>query len=130
MDDFEHTSLSHEKLGSLPVVNWFLDRLRLNEILGRYLPADDARLRLAPATVVELVVRNIVVSHEPLYALSEWASPYQPSLLDLEDGDLSALNDDRVGRTLDRLFDADRASLFRVRRGDDQRVPPRRDSSP
>lgn len=112
MDDFEHTSLSHEKLGSLPVVNWFLDRLRLNEILGRYLPADDARLRLAPATVVELVVRNIVVSHEPLYALSEWASPYQPSLLDLEDGDLSALNDDRVGRTLDRLFDADRASLL------------------
>lgn len=112
MDDFEHLSLTHERLGSLPVVNWFLERLRLTEILERYLPADDARLRLAPATVVALLVRNIVVSHEPLYALSEWAAPYQASLLDLGEGDLSVLNDDRVGRTLDRLFDADRASLL------------------
>ena len=71
MDDFEHTSLSHEKFGSLPVVNWFLERLRLAEILDRYLPVDDARLRLAPATVATLLVRNIMVSHEPLYALNE-----------------------------------------------------------
>ena len=112
MDNFEQMSLTHERLGSLPVVNWFLHRLRLTEILGRYLPVDDARMRLEPATVIALLVRNIVVSHEPLYALAEWASPYEPSLLDLEAGDLSALNDDRVGRTLDRLFDADRASLL------------------
>jgi transposase len=112
VDDFEQVTLSHKKLASLPVVNWFLTRLRLSEILDRYLPADDARLRLAPATVVTLLVRNIELSHEPLYALSEWASSYEPSLLDLESGDLSALNDDRVGRTLDRLFDADRASLL------------------
>ena len=112
MDDFERMSLTHEKLGSLPLVNWFLGRLRLAEILGRHLPVDDARLRVAPATMIALVVRNIVLSHEPLYALSEWASPYEPSLLELEAEDLSALNDDRVGRTLDRLFDADRASLL------------------
>ncbi len=112
MDNFEHMSLTHERLGALPVVNWFLERLRLTEILERYVPSDDARLRLAPATVVALLVRNIVVSHEPLYALSEWAAPFEPSLLDLEVGDLSVLNDDRVGRTLDRLFDADRASLL------------------
>jgi len=112
MDDIERMNLTHEKLGSLPLVNWFLDRLRLSEILGRYLPVDDARLRVAPATMIALVVRNIVLSHEPLYALNEWAAPYEPSLLELEAGDLSALNDDRVGRTLDRLFDADRASLL------------------
>jgi len=112
VDDIERMSLTHEKLASLPVVNWFLTRLRLSEILDHYLPAADVRLRLAPATVVTLLVRNIVLSHEPLYALSEWAAPYEPSLLELEAGDLSALNDDRVGRTLDRLFDADRASLL------------------
>ena len=112
MDDFEQMSLTHERLGSLPVVNWFLKRLRLAEILESYLPADDPRLRLAPASVIALLVRNIIVSHEPLYALSEWAAPYQPSLLDMVTGDLGVLNDDRVGRTLDRLFDADRASLL------------------
>ncbi len=112
MDDFEQMSLTHERLGSLPVVNWFLKRLRLAEILDSYVPADDARLRLAPATGVTLRVRNIIVSHEPLYARSEWAAPYEPSLLDMVSGDLAVLNDDRVGRTLDRLFDADRASLL------------------
>ena len=55
MDNFEQTSLIHEQLGSLPVVNWFLERLRLTEILGRYVPTDDARLRLAPATVIALL---------------------------------------------------------------------------
>ena len=55
MDNFEQTSLIHEQLGSLPVVNWFLERLRLTEILGRYVPTDDARLRLAPATVITLL---------------------------------------------------------------------------
>jgi hypothetical protein len=51
VDDIERMSLTHEKLGSLPVVNSFLTRLRLTEILDRYLPVDDARLRVAPATI-------------------------------------------------------------------------------
>jgi hypothetical protein len=62
--------------------------------------------------VITLVVRNIILSHRPLYALGEWATPYEASLLGLEDGDIGALNDDRVGRMLDRLFDCDRASLI------------------
>ena len=61
-------SLTHEKVGSLPVVNWFLERLGLTEILERYVPSDDVRLRLAPASVIELVVRNIILSHELRWA--------------------------------------------------------------
>jgi Domain of unknown function (DUF4277) len=59
-----------------------------------------------------LVVRNLVAGHRPVYALGEWAAPYDPAVLGLGPGDAEALNDDRVGRTLDRLFDADRASLI------------------
>jgi hypothetical protein len=58
VDDFERMSLTHEKLASLPLVNWFLGRLRLAEILGRYLPVDDVRLRVAPATMIALVVEH------------------------------------------------------------------------
>ena len=103
--------LSSEMLGCLPILNWFCSRMGLDERLERYLPDDDARLRLAPATVVAVVVANIVIEHRPLYAMSEWAASYEPALLGLVAGDVLALNDDRVGRTLDRLFDADRASL-------------------
>ncbi|MGH2697321.1 MAG: IS1634 family transposase [Actinomycetota bacterium] len=104
--------LASEVLGPLPVVNHFLDRIGLAGRLERHLPNDDRRLRLAPATVIGVVVRNLVVGHLPVYALGEWAAPYHPAVLGLGPGDAAALNDDRVGRTLDRLFDADRASLI------------------
>ncbi|MDQ3575657.1 MAG: IS1634 family transposase [Actinomycetota bacterium] len=104
--------LRSESVASLPVINHFLTRMGLGELLERHLPHDDARLRLAPATVIALVVRNLIVAHQPLYALGEWAGAYQPALLGLGPGEAAALNDDRVGRMLDRLFDADRASLM------------------
>jgi transposase len=104
--------LHSETIGPLPVINWFLDRMGLAAVLDRHLPADDARLRVAPAVVIGVVVRNLMVRHRPVYALGEWAAPIQPALLGLTAGDAAALNDDRVGRMLDRLFDADRASLL------------------
>ena len=103
--------LRSQTLSALPVLNHFLHRVGLAGNLARHLPCDDARLRLDPAVVIGLVVRNIVMAHRPVYALGEWASGYQPALLGLADDEVGALNDDRVGRTLDRLFDADRATL-------------------
>jgi len=108
----ERFTLRSETIGPLPVVNFFLERMGLAEHLQAYLPADDARLRVAPAAVIGVVVRNIVVSHRPVYAIGEWAAPHDPAMLGLEPGDAAALNDDRLGRMLDRLFDADRASLI------------------
>jgi len=108
----EPFTLGSQHLGCLPIVNWFLARMGLAENLGTYLPHDDARLRLAPAAVIGVVVRNIVAGHRPVYALGEWAARYDPAVLGLAPGDAAALNDDRVGRMLDRLFDADRASLI------------------
>lgn len=101
-----------ELLGPLPVINHFLARMGLSGSLERFVPDDDARLRLAPAAVLGVVVRNLVTHREPVYAIGEWAAPYDPRLLGLFADDVGALNDDRVGRTLERLFDADRASLL------------------
>ena len=105
-------TLASQHLGCLPIVNFFLARIGLADHLATYLPSGDARLRLAPAAVIGVVVANIVASHRPVYALGEWAAPYDPAVLGLQAGDAEMLNDDRVGRTLDRLFDADRASLI------------------
>ncbi|MGH3419718.1 MAG: IS1634 family transposase [Streptosporangiaceae bacterium] len=103
--------LDSRTLGALPVLNHFLARMHLAGLLERYLPCDDVRLRLDPAVVIGLAVRNIVVAHRPVYALGEWAGGYAPGLPGLGEGQAVALNDDRAGRMLDRLFDADRASL-------------------
>ena len=103
--------LDSQTLGALPIVNHFLHRMGLAGHLARHLPCEDARLRLDPAVVIGLLVRNIIVAHRPVYALGEWAAGYEPALLGLGADEAGALNDDRVGRMLDRLFDADRASM-------------------
>ena len=58
-----------------------------------------------------VLVRNLLISREPLYGVGEWAARHVPALLGLTPEQLPALNDDRVGRCLDRLFDADIPSL-------------------
>jgi transposase len=58
-----------------------------------------------------LLVRNLLVSREPLYGIGEWAARHDPRWLGLSDELIPALNDDRAGRSLDRLFDADVAAL-------------------
>jgi len=107
-----HFELSSRLIGALPVVNHFLDRLGLGKMLDRHVPSGDPRLLVSPATVLGVVVRNLVVDHEPLYSFGEWALPYDPCVLGLCVGEAGALNDDRVGRALALLFDADRASLL------------------
>jgi transposase len=104
--------LQANTVGALPVVNHFLDRIGLDDALEACVPADDRRLRLAPAAALGVVVRNLIIDHEPVYALREWAAPYAPALLGLGPADVALLNDDRVGRCLDRLFDADRGALL------------------
>ena len=104
--------LTSRTLGGLPIVNHVLDRLGLPGVLGAALGEVDGRTKLAPAAAIRLVITNLVLGREPLYALGEWAARYDPALLGLSDGEVGAVNDDRVGRALDALFDADRASLL------------------
>lgn len=104
--------LLSQRLGALPLLNHFLDRMNLSGLLGRWLPVPDRRFRLDPAAAIRLVVLNLLVGRAPLYGLGEWAAPFAPSVLGLDGADAAWLNDDRVGRALEKLFHADRASLL------------------
>jgi len=110
--DDNELELVSRTLGGLPIVNQLLDRLGLPALLADAMPAQDARLKLAPAVAIRLVLTNLVLGREPLYGLGEWAARHDPALLGLGSDDLTVLNDDRVGRALEALFDADRASLL------------------
>lgn len=100
-------TLHSRTIGALPIINHVIDRCRLRETLDKFLPAEDGRNRISTTTAILLLVRNILISREPIYGLGEWAAAFVPELLDLREDQLKSLNDDRVGRALDRLFDAD-----------------------
>ena len=98
-------------VGALPMVNELLRRIRLEEFLRDALPTEDGRTKLSPTKALLVLLRNLLISREPIYGLGEWAVRYAPDLLDLTEKEISLLNDDRVGRALDKLFAADVASL-------------------
>src|SRR6266702_1173884 len=113
MDTPAGFTLTTRYLGALPRAGHFAARAGLRRRLDAWVPADDARLALEPAVVIASVVANLAVGHRPLYSLSEWwAAAYAPALLHLGEDGPGLLNDDRVGRVLDRLFLADRGSLL------------------
>ena len=104
-------TLHTRTIGVLPMINDIIERLRLRKTLSQFLPNEDRRFKVATPTAVLLLVKNILISREPLYGLGGWASAFLPQLLDLNEGQLKSLNDDRVGRALDRLFDANMPEL-------------------
>jgi transposase len=92
-------------VGALPLVNRLLERMRLREILSEHLPPDDPRTQLPTVSALLVLVRNVLLSRQPVYGVGEWAAGFAPDLFHLWPEDLARLHDDRLGRALDRLFD-------------------------
>jgi transposase len=98
-------------VGALPILDDLIRRMRLEEFLRAALPPEDRRTKLSPAKALLVLLRNLLVSREPIYGVGEWAARHAPDLLGLATADIDRLNDDCVGRALDRLFLADVPSL-------------------
>jgi len=104
-------TLSSFRLGALPILDRIIQRLRLDDFLRDYLPPEDSRQKITTATGLILLLKNLLVCREPMYGVGQWASRHPPECFNLSTAQLRHWNDDRVGRCLDRLFDADIASL-------------------
>jgi transposase len=107
------TALESLHVDAAPVVRHFLDRLQLETLLTRYLPPLTRRPEDLPSAVtLGVLVTNLLLARRPLYALPQWAARCVPEHLGLQPGQADLLDDDRLGRALDRLYQADRASLL------------------
>jgi hypothetical protein len=105
------TTLRSHAVGALPILNDILQRMRLEEFFRDYLPPEERRTKLPNAKGLLVLLRNLLVSREPIYGIGEWAVRHAPDLLGLQPSQIEYLNDDRIGRALDRLFLADTSSL-------------------
>src|SRR4051812_2725625 len=78
-------SPTSRRTGALPVLNGFFKRLRIEEFFSEHVPREDRRSRVPTATAFLLLVRNLLISREPLYGVGEWAAQHDKRWLDLPD---------------------------------------------
>lgn len=97
-------TLRSEKIGALPILNHFLKRLRLDGLLQDSLPPEDRRVKVPARKALLVLLRNLLLSREPLYGIGQWAAGYAPDMLGLTRAELEGLSDDGVGRALGCLF--------------------------
>ena len=110
-DDSVSTRLETEIVGPIPIVNHFIKRVGIEDILSKHITTANTH-KLDPVTCIGILLRNIIIEREPLYGLRDWSERYRPELLNMDHNQMKFLNDDRVGRALDYLYDADRATLL------------------
>jgi transposase len=104
-------TLQSERLGPLPLINHFIERIGLEDVLERHIPSD-ARCAVPHARALGVLLRSIIVEREPIYRQQETVHGFASGMFGVRAGEMEHLGDDRLGRALDRLFDADRAALL------------------
>jgi len=103
--------LQCERLGPLPIVNHFINRMDLENALDRHVPADP-RCDISHARSLGVLLRSIIVEREPIYRQQEIVHAFASGMFGISSEEILHLSDDRIGRALDRLFDADRNALL------------------
>src|SRR5215472_17051634 len=96
----ENLRLRALRVGALPILNCIIARMGLAEELTLALKNPGY------AEALQALIKNILVERNALYAVGEWAALYDAGLVGQD-----KVGDDKLGRALDRLFAADRATL-------------------
>ena len=104
-------TLHTERLGPLPVINHFIERIGLHDTLSRHVPSD-TRCTITHASALGVLLRSIIVEREPIYRQQETVLGFASGMFGISTQDMEHLSDDRLGRALDRLFDAHRTALL------------------
>ena len=106
-------SLESLTIGSLPILNGILGRLQLESILQRSLPAKPRgrKRELEPAHCLMVLLKNVLLARQPLYAIPQWLTGFVPEHLGVGVDERELFNDDRIGRSLDKLFEVDQTAL-------------------
>ncbi len=104
-------TLKRLQVGGLPLIHAIAERMRLKEILYKYIPAHGNEDIPAVETLM-LLVYNLILGKDPLYELQEWVESIDFRCIGIGNYVKVEFNDDRFGRMLNKLYLVDRASLM------------------
>jgi transposase len=87
-----------------------MERLGLVQLFNKYVPNSHGA-SIPPSQVLCTLVMNIMVSAAPLYRVEDWLHDYLDGIAEGR-SEAAKYNDDRLGRCLDLLFEANRSSFL------------------
>ena len=96
--EFHPVALRH-----LPIVREAIDRLGIREVLDELLPTD-SRAEVSDGDCVTVMIANILGGRVALYNMGEWLAATDVGLLLWEGCPTRAFGDDRLGKTLDHIW--------------------------
>ena len=99
-------------VGAGPLIAAICDTIGLPQIVDERVAWDPVRCKLSPGERIKALVVNILTQHKPLYRIGEAFERSDPELLLGEGVLLEDLNDDCLGRALDKLQAADARLIF------------------
>jgi len=106
----EEIQVQVKKVDVMPLVKHYVDELNIYSIFQKHVPKAFNE-GLEPAQVLCMLIMNIICAGKPLYMIEEWVAEYTDGITE-ETVNASKYNDDKLGRTLDALFEKDRATMM------------------
>jgi len=105
------TELTRFILGVHPIIEHFINRLRVREIIGTYVRSD-GRMKVDHDKALTLLIHNILTSPNALYEMADWANPLDPEKVGLRPEELPHIHDDKIGKALRTFYDSRHKDVF------------------
>jgi transposase len=98
-------------LGPHPLIEHFLEKLRIRELIATYIPQDQ-RIKLPIERTLGLLIHNILTTPMPMYEIADWLAPLDEHCLGLEPEEVACVHDDRVGHALESFYGGRNKDVF------------------
>ena len=100
--------LKRLEVSSIPLIHKIADQIGMRDIISNYIPSHGNEKFQAVDSLI-ILVYNLTEGRWPLYEINDWLSKYDHRCFQHFP---EKLNDDCLGRALDKLYHADRASIM------------------
>jgi len=103
--------LTRKKVAAIPIIYDIIERMNLRQMLLDTVGVHGNETFYAVDTLILLII-NLTLGKQPLYELEQWVQTLEPACVGHRNLPKGTINDDRFGRALDKLYNADRATLM------------------
>ena len=105
------SSLTRFVLGAHPIIEHFVEMMRVREIISTYVRSDK-RMRLDDDKALVLLIHNILTTPHALYEMQDWLQPLDAEKVGLAPRECRFIQDDRIGRALARFYHSRHKDVF------------------